>query len=160
MHSSILHQSVTFLDSGVSFTLGWPRLAQRGGTLQLILVGKLSDILLYPVMLGLLHLHNEKNNFFLLVGVIAPFNHFSSRSAIRWIKSVMLEAGESSFTVHSTRSVAASRAVTQGIPTDSVLATGDWAAESTFTRFYRRPTTSNLSISQAVLSQNNPFTDL
>ncbi len=59
--SSILHQSVTFLDSGVSFTLGWPRKAQRGGTLQTILVGKLSEILLYPAMLGLLHLHNEKN---------------------------------------------------------------------------------------------------
>ena len=61
MLSSILHQSVTFLDSGVSFTLGWPRKAQRGGTLQTILVGKLSEILLYPAMLGLLHLHNEKN---------------------------------------------------------------------------------------------------
>ena len=94
---------------------------------------------------------NEKNNVFLLVGVFAPFKHVSSSSISRWIKSVLLEAGvESSFSAHSTRSAAASWAVTQGIPIDSVLAAGDWAAKSTFTRFYRRPTTSNLSISQAI----------
>ncbi len=74
---------------------------------------------------------------------------------------MLLEAGiDASFTVHSTRNAAASQAVAQGVPIGSILAAGDWAAESTFTRFYRRPTTTNLSISQAVFSQKFPSTDL
>jgi integrase len=161
--SSILRQSVSFSDSGVSFSLGRPRKAQRIGALRTISVGKLSDPLLCPVQcLGYYIFmtdvnRNENNNVLLLVGAIAPFKHVSSSSISRWIKSVLMEAGvESSFSAHSTRGAAASRAVTQGVPIDLVLATGDWAAESTFTRFYRRPTSSsNLSISQAVLSQHS-----
>ena len=146
--SSILRQSVRFSNSGVSFSLGRPRKAQHGGALQTITVDKLSEPLVCPVQcLGSYIFatdvkRNEKNGLFLLVGVISPFNHVSSSSIGRWIKAVLLEAGvESSFTAHSTRSAAASRAVAQGIPIDSVLAAGDWAAESTFTRFYRRSST-------------------
>jgi integrase len=165
--SSILRQSVNFSSTGVSFSLGRPRKAQHGGALRTIVVDKLSDPLICPVQCLGNYIYttdvkrNEKNGIFLLLGVIAPYNHVSSSSVSRWIKSVLLEAGiDASFTAHSTRSAAASQAVAQGVPIDSILAAGDWAAESTFTRFYRRPTTTNLSISQAVLSQNFPSTDL
>jgi hypothetical protein len=67
---------------------------------------------------------------------------------------VLLEAGKDLlFTANSIRSVAASRAVAQGVPIDWILAAGDWATESTFTRFIRPPATTNLLILQVVLSK-------
>jgi site-specific recombinase XerD len=158
---------VNFFSTGVSFSLGRPRKAQHGGAFRTTVVDKLSDPLICPVQFLGNYIYttdvkrNEKNGIFLLLGVIAPYNHVSSSSVSRWIKSVLLEAGiDASFTVHSTRNAAASQAVAQGVPIGSILAAGDWAAESTFTRFYRRPTTTNLSISQAVFSQKFPSTDL
>jgi hypothetical protein len=45
---------------------------------------------------------------------------------------VLLEAGKDLlFTANSIRSVAASRAVAQGVPIDWILAAGDWATLQT-----------------------------
>ena len=60
---------------------------------------------------------------------------------------------EAIFSAHSTRGAAASRAMDQGIPIDSVLRSGNWAAESTFTRFYRREVPHTIALTEAVLSQ-------
>ena len=94
--SSILSQSVSFSDSGVSFSLGRPSKAQRSGALRTISVGKLSDPLLCPVRCLGYYIFTtdvnriENNNVFLLVGAIVHFKHVSSSSISRWIKSVLI----------------------------------------------------------------------
>ncbi|KAK4013673.1 hypothetical protein OUZ56_026225 [Daphnia magna] len=100
---------------------------QRGGALRTVLVDKLNDPLICPVQCLGNYIYttdvkrNEKNGHFLLLGVIATFKHVSASSISHWIKSVLLEARvDSSFTTHSTRSEAASHAVAQGVPIDSI----------------------------------------
>lgn len=39
---------------------------------------------------------------------------------------------------HSTRGVAASKAIASGLAIDSILRAGHWASESTFRKFYQR----------------------
>ena len=65
-----------------------------------------------------------------------------------WIKSVIIMSGQSG-TGGSSRSAASLRAIGQGADIQTVMATGDWARESTFCRFYHEA--SPLSFVQSVL---------
>ena len=65
-----------------------------------------------------------------------------------WIKSVIIMSGQSG-TGGSSRSVVSTRAIGRGADLQAVMATGDWARESTFRRFYYKP--SPLSFVQSVL---------
>ena len=66
-----------------------------------------------------------------------------------WIVKVIKQSGQSG-SGGSVRSVASSKAVSGGAPLETVLAAGDWARESTFKRFYYKP--SPLSFLEAVLN--------
>ncbi len=158
--SLISFDSVRFTEDGASFSLGRPRKSQHSGALQTIAIKKLGDPLVCPVhCLGTYRAltdvcRNKSNSERLLIGLISPFNNVSASTVSRWIKWVLKEAKvEAVFSAHSTRGAAASRAVAQGVPIDSVLRSVNWAAESTFTRFYRRAVPHSIALSEAVLSQ-------
>ena len=86
----------------------------------------------------------------------------SSSTIGRWIKDQLKEAGidTSIFSAHSARGAAASKAMAQGIPIQSILNQGHWARESTFAKFYRRAVPSNTNdVGQAVLQNLNNSSD-
>ena len=56
------------------------------------------------------------------------------------------------FSAHSTRGAAASKAVKQGLPIESVLHAANWSRESTFRKFYHRDLI-NFPVAEAVLTQ-------
>ena len=65
----------------------------------------------------------------------------------RWIKEQLKEAGidTSTFSAHSTRGAAASKAAASGISIQTILDQGQWPRESTFAHFYHRETVSGQS---------------
>ena len=89
----------------------------------------------------------------LLVSYHRPHRPVQSCSISRWIKSVLSSAGidTSIFKGHSTRSASTSKARSRGVPLEEVVKMADWSGNSTFKRFYYRPTFDN-SYARAVLS--------
>ena len=76
----------------------------------------------------------------LLISTNRPHGHVSVATVGRWIKEQLSVAGidTSTFSAHSTRGAAASKAAGAGIPIQTILDSGHWAKESTFARFYHR----------------------
>jgi hypothetical protein len=97
----------------------------------------------------------------LFLSIRRPHRPVTSSTVGRWIKSCLQAAGidVESFSAHSTRGAASSKAILMGVPIDSVLRAANWAAESTFRRFYNREL-SAVSVSEAVLTQTNSHTAL
>lgn len=158
--ASISRESIEFSEGGVSFALLRPRKAQRNGGLHSFSVRSFPDEQVDPVRcLGAYititdPLRNEGNNASLFVAVVKPHGPVGGSSLGRWIKSEMGAAGidVSKFSAHSVRGAAASRAVSKGVPIQSVLKAGHWASESTFTRFYHREPENRQSVADAALS--------
>ena len=143
--AAIVKQSVSFDEVGVSFSLSKPRKSQRTGHVQTFHLNKLHDSLLCPVSCLGYYIYStdtvrsEENSSFLIISPIKPYNYASASTIARWIKSTLHEAGISSnFAAHSTRGAASSKAFAAGVSIDSILKQGNWAHESTFSRFYRR----------------------
>ena len=78
-----------------------------------------------------------------------PHANVSAGSIARWVKQLLKIAGIES-TAHSTRSMSTSIAAAQGLPIQEILKAAGWSSESTFTKFYRIPTTENFG--KSVLS--------
>ena len=78
----------------------------------------------------------------------------SSSSIARWLKTCLSESGidTSIFKAHSVRSASSSKAAASGITTADILQAADWSSESTFEKFYHRPTQDKSSYAKAVLS--------
>ena len=55
----------------------------------------------------------------------------------RWIRTVMLDV--ETFTPHSTRSAATSKAKQACVPIQNILKHAGWSNERTFDRFYNKP---------------------
>jgi hypothetical protein len=66
----------------------------------------------------------------------------------------MTDAGldPAAFSAHSTRGAAASKAVKQGVPIESVLHAANWSTESTFRKFYHHDLI-RFSVADAVVYQ-------
>lgn len=69
----------------------------------------------------------------------------------RWLKLVLNDVGidTSVYSAHSTRGASTSIAANSGVPTEAILAAGNWNSESTFTRFYR-PTEKGALVTSAL----------
>lgn len=159
--SSIVFSSVEFSAFGASFNLGRTTKTQHSGTLRVVRLPRLKDNILCPVdCLGWYVTitgpsRNAANRDELFMSLKPPFRSITSSTIGHWIKSVLAESGiDPSFSAHSTRGAAASHALSQGISVDSILKTGDWSSESTFTRFYRRDSLS-ASLPGAVLTRQS-----
>jgi hypothetical protein len=78
----------------------------------------------------------------LLLGLRPPRNAVGASIVARWIKMVLSDAGVDTavYSSHSTRGASSSKTANLGVPIEAILLAGCWNSESTFTRFYRRPT--------------------
>ena len=78
----------------------------------------------------------------------------ASKSTIsNWIKQGLKLSGInlSIFTPHSTRGAATS-AVVNKVPIDTIIKTAGWSKECTFRKFYKRPITDDSTFSDKLLS--------
>ena len=89
----------------------------------------------------------------LFISLKKPHHPVSSQTISRWIKNFLADSGVDTdqFTAHSTRGVATSSALTSGITLPDIMKAANWKRQSTFSRFYGRPTVDN-NFSKAVLS--------
>ena len=85
----------------------------------------------------------------LFISLVAPFRAVTGNSIGRWIKTFLKSAGVDTeiFSAHSTRSAASSLAVSKGISIDKILQAGNWATQTTFSRFYNREQTTTFAAS-------------
>ena len=89
----------------------------------------------------------------LFVSFIKPHVPVSSATISRWLKSVLAPAGvdTASFQGHSVRSAASSAAKKLGVSSAKIMKVADWSRESTFVKFYHKPT-EDTSFERTVLS--------
>ena len=98
----------------------------------------------------------EPNPLFL--SYIRPYKPITSQRIAHWIKNLLEEAGvdTSVFKAHSVRGASATVALNKGVSLSDILNTADWSKDSTFRRFYYRPTESNnYMYAQKVLQANH-----
>lgn len=94
-----------------------------------------------------------RTNSKLLISTIKPFGPVSKSTISRWVKLVMNKAGiDMSFTPHSTRSAAVSKAKLQGIPLETIMKTAGWSNASVFATFYNKPVLKEPSFQDAILN--------
>ena len=77
----------------------------------------------------------------LFIAVRRPHRPVKAATIGHWLKSMMEKAGvdTSTFTAHSTRGAATSKAKMVGVSTGEILKAASWSSSSTFCRFYHRP---------------------
>ena len=156
--ASIDRYSVVFLNNQAKFSLQKPRKSQRNSSLQVITLEKLLPLpLACPVetlkdfLSASDQLRQGEKAKSLFIGLRPPHSSVGASSVARWLKIILNVAGvdTSIYSAHSTRGASASNAVNSGVPTEAILAAGNWNSESTFTRFYRR-TAKGASVANAL----------
>lgn len=92
----------------------------------------------------------------LFLSLKRPHRPIGSSTLGRWVKACLSDAGldPSSFSAHSVRGAAASKAVKQGVPIESVLRAAHWSRASTFRKFYFRDF-DPISVADTVLTQTS-----
>ena len=73
---------------------------------------------------------------------IKPNKPISSATLGRWLKKIISKDGidKGIFKAHSVRGAAATSSFNMGIPLQDILKLADWSTDSTFRRFYYKPT--------------------
>ena len=102
-----------------------------------------------------LHIHNHQLFFAsqLFISFIKPDQLVTYSTIARWLKEVVCDAGIGTniFKAHSVRAASTSAAAMLEISTNAILEAADCSTESTFQRFYYKPTHSSV-FGKAVLS--------
>ena len=92
----------------------------------------------------------------LFLSWIGKHEPVTSSTIARWLKTCLHEAGIDTgvFKAHSVRGAASSKAAWSGVTISDILQAADWSSETTFQRFYHRPTDdkNKSSFGMAVLS--------
>ena len=90
----------------------------------------------------------------LFLSYVRPHKPVSSQQIAHWIKDILQLAGVDTavFSAHSVRGASTSAALSKGIHLADILGMADWSRDSTFKRFYYRPS-SDGNYAQKVLSQ-------
>jgi len=91
----------------------------------------------------------------LFLSYISPHKAVSSQRIAHWIKDMLQLAGidTSVFSAHSVRGESSSAALSKGVHIADILMMADWSRDSTFKRFYYRPTAVE-GYAQRLLSQD------
>ena len=77
----------------------------------------------------------------LFISYVKPHKPVRSVTIARWVKTVLSLAGiDGVFTAHSTRGASTSAAARAGVALSDIVEAADWSRESTFEKFYHRPT--------------------
>ena len=100
----------------------------------------------------------------LFLSYLRPHKPISSQRIANWIKDLLSQAGVdlSFFKAHSARGASATAAFNKGVTIENILQAADWSTDSTFRRFYYRPSHSAV-YGQKVLqpaSSENPKGEL
>ena len=95
---------------------------------------------------------NQPNPLFL--SYVKPHKAITSQRLAHWIKNTMGDAGIDTgiFKAHSVRGASSTAAAEKGVLIADILCTADWSKDSTFKRFYYRPTSSR-GYAQTILQQ-------
>ena len=91
----------------------------------------------------------------LFLSWIGKHEPVTSSTIARWLKTCLQEAEIDTgvFKAHSVQGAASSKAAWSGVTISDILQAADWSSETTFQRFYHRPTDDNKSsFGMAVLS--------
>ena len=90
----------------------------------------------YERATGTLRSHQQ-----LFLGVVAPHKPVCSSTIARWLKEVLKASGIDTavFSAHSTRGASASSAALAGVSTQDIMNRAGWSQQSTFCKFYYRP---------------------
>ena len=148
--SEICHLDIRYLnkhDSGYTFTLTkLTKTRKPGSNLPVIKYFKFSEDLAicvcYTIDAYLERTRNwRKGESQLLLSHIAPHKRVSTDTVSRWIKQILNLAGIDTtvFKAHSTRAAAVSKAHQEGISVSEIMKNACWTNESTFQRFYNKP---------------------
>ena len=88
---------------------------------------------------------SERN---LVISYITPHNVVKSTKKARWVIDVLTKAGikTTTFTAHSTLSVATSKARTRGLSLTEVSKAAGWSNSRTFATFYDKPISNNFGL--------------
>ena len=83
--------------------------------------------------------HATRNPLF--ISVRKPHKPVKAATVGHWLKAIMKSAGidTNTFSAHSTRGAATSKAKRVGVSTSDILKAANWSSSSTFCRFYHRP---------------------
>lgn len=86
-----------------------------------------------------------------------PHKKASKQTVARWIKVVLKNSGidTEQFKAHSTRSAATSMAKKNNFPLTDILKQAGWKTETTFIKFYLKPTNDDSSFGNNVLHGNS-----
>ena len=145
--ASVCRTTVELSRDTLHFNLSMPRKSQKSGELESFSFKKFPDPKCCPVVAVRDYMDRTHSKCteqsMLFVGLHKP-PRTASRSTIgRWIKEYLALVGTdvNTFSAHSTRTAAASKAVAVGIPIDAILRAASWSRESTFKRFYHKEAT-------------------
>ena len=88
----------------------------------------------------------------LFLSYVKPHKPVTSQRLAHWLKELLGKAGidTSVFKAHSVRGASSTAASMKGVLIEDILRTADWSTDSTFRRFYYRPTLAN-NYAQTVL---------
>jgi hypothetical protein len=157
--NSISFQLIKITPESAVFSLLSLRKAQKSGSLQSCTLPRFSGVCcpvdcLESYIRVSENLRSNQISSSLFVSVRKPHKPIGSSTLGRWIKTCMTDAGldPATFSAHSTRGAAASKAVKQGVPIEYVLHAVNWSRESTFRKFYHRDLI-NFPVAEAVLTQ-------
>jgi hypothetical protein len=155
---AISFHSLKFSPTAASFSLTRPKKAQHSGPLKSFVLprfkGKCCPVECLESYVAISGEWRDPDSSALFLAIRRPHKPVGSSTLGNWIKSCLSDAGldPSSFSAHSTRGAAASKAVKQGIPVDTVLKTANWSRESTFQKFYHYELVVT-TVTEAVLTQ-------
>ena len=92
----------------------------------------------------------------LFISYIKPHKPVTSQRIAHWIKDLLGRAGidTSVFKAHSVRGASTTAASNKGVALADILQAADWSSDTTFRRFYYRPT-SSASFGRGVLNLGN-----
>ena len=150
--------------NGVLFTIpGLTKSRRKGPPLQAFYTSFPEEPLLCPVRAlnsyikrseNLRDLSTADNRLF--ISVRKPHKPVKPSTIGHWIKGYLKGAGidTQTFSAHSTRGASTSKAKAMGVSSADILRSANWSSESTFCRFYHRPTHSG-SFGRSVLRVNH-----
>ena len=159
--SSLLHidiQNLVVTSSCLKFVPSKLHKQSRPGYgLKCVVIEAFKDKRLCPVSAILSYLSRTKSlrgsETQLLISHIKPHRKVVSSTISRWMIEMLDLAGvdTNKFKAHSTRGAASSASFKLGVSMKDILEAAGWCSDSTFSRFYHRPSASSM-IAKAILN--------
>lgn len=157
--AAIRIEGLVINEEGMTFSLLKPRKAQKKGPLKVFTIKRILDYQVDPVSCAERYLElteklrDQSDSKHLFIGSVRPHRPGVGSTVVGWIMSQLQEGGidKQTFSAHSTRRAATSKAAVMGAPIQSIIRAAYWSSESTFFKFYRRDLYKEPSLAEVVL---------